>query len=205
MAFFKSLSYMYSHAGMYPHALTRKHTWRKVIQLFAKKSAEQEVRRGLPGCYPRLWRFCVSLTARPDAGEDLAQMTCLRAMEKAHLFTPGTHLDRWLFVMARRLWLNEVRKNSIRGAAGFVPSEEIDIPDQKPSQETNILARQVFSELQSLPEAQRVTALLVFVEGYKYNEVADILDIPTGTVMSRISAARKTLTTRMDAATGTAS
>ena len=130
-------------------------------------------------------------------------MTCMRAMEKAHLFKPGTHLDRWLFVMARRLWLNEIRKNSIRGAAGFVSIEDTQINDEKPSQETNIFAREVFNKLQNLPEAQRVTALLVFVEGYKYSEAAEILDIPKGTVMSRISAVRKILVGHMDTATGT--
>ncbi len=130
-------------------------------------------------------------------------MTCLRAIEKAEHFTPGTHLDRWLFVMARRLWLNEIRKNSIRQSAGFVPTEEFDVEDKKPSTETNILAREVFSKIQTLPEAQRVTALLVFVEGYKYAEAAEILDVPAGTIMSRISTARKTLAAQIDVATGT--
>ncbi|WP_120500327.1 RNA polymerase sigma factor [Roseovarius sp. EL26] len=157
----------------------------------------------MPSCFPRLWRFCAALTGQRDLADDLAQMTCLRAIEKAEHFTPGTHLDRWLFVMARRLWLNEIRKNSIRQSAGFVPTEEFDVEDKKPSTETNILAREVFSKIQTLPEAQRVTALLVFVEGYKYAEAAEILDVPAGTIMSRISTARKTLAAQIDVATGT--
>ena len=105
--------------------------------------------------------------------------------------------------MARRIWLNELRYEAIRGSAGFVPTDDVDISDGSPPVETNIFARQVLNELNGLPEAQRATALLVFVEGCKYAEAAEILDIPVGTVMSRISAARVTLAHRMEQATGT--
>lgn len=105
--------------------------------------------------------------------------------------------------MARRIWLNELRHEAIRGSAGFVSTEDVDISDGSPPVETNIFARQVLNELNGLPEAQRVTALLVFVEGCKYAEAADILDIPVGTVMSRIAATRVTLAQRIDRATGT--
>ncbi len=130
-------------------------------------------------------------------------MTCLRAIEKASHFQPGTHLDRWLFVMARRIWLNEIRSSSIRNARSFTNADGEVIADGKPEAETNIFARQVFAKMNALPEAQRVTALLVLVEGYKYNEAAEILDIPIGTVMSRVAAARKTLISQLEPATGT--
>ncbi len=175
----------------------------KTIRIFGKKDSRQAVEQGLPVCFARLWRFCVALTGQRDLADDLAQMTCLRALEKSAQFTPGTHLDRWLFVMARRLWLNELRKNSVRAAAGFAHMEDTDVADQKPATETNIFAREVFAKVNELPEAQRVTALLVFVEGYKYAEAADILDIPIGTVMSRISSARKALAAQLEEATGT--
>ncbi|WP_338549329.1 RNA polymerase sigma factor [Roseovarius phycicola] len=145
----------------------------------------------------------MALTGQRALGDDLAQMTCLRALEKADQFTPGTHLDRWLFVMARRLWLNELRRDAIRQTESFSANADDQHPAEIPSTETNIMAREVFQKMNALPEAQRVTALLVFVEGYTYAETADMLDIPPGTVMSRISAARKTLATQMEAATGT--
>lgn len=165
----------------------------KTIRLFGKKSGDHAVRTGLPACFPRLWRFCLSLTGQRDRADDLAQMTCTRAIEKAHLYQPGTHLDRWLFVMARRLWLNELRA----GVHEAQSVDAVDIADNSAPAETNIFAREVLNELNTLPEAQRSAALLVFVEGYKYAEAADILDIPVGTIMSRISAARTTLATRL--------
>ncbi len=152
------------------------------------------MRTGLPACFPRLWRFCLSLTGQRDKADDLAQMTCTRAIEKAHLYQPGTHLDRWLFVMARRLWLNELRDNARRVTQSV---HDVDIADNSAPAETNIFARDVLHELNTLPEAQRAAALLVFVEGYKYAEAAEILDIPVGTIMSRISAARATLAARL--------
>lgn len=136
-------------------------------------------------------------------GDDLAQMTCLRALEKADRFTPGTHLDRWLFVMARRLWINELRRDAIRQTESFAAGEIDQLAAQDSSSETNIFVREVFQKMNALPEAQRVTALLVLVEGYTYAETAELLDIPPGTVMSRISAARKTLASQLQPATGT--
>lgn len=130
-------------------------------------------------------------------------MTCLRAIEKAIQFKPGTHLDRWLFTIARSVWLNEMRRNAIRQAESFSGTHEEMTASEAPTAETNIFAREVFNKVVSLPEAQRVTALLVFVEGYTYAETAAALDIPIGTVMSRISATRKALQSQTDQATGT--
>ena len=60
--------------------------------------------------------------------------------------------------------------------------------------ETNIFARQVLNKVQALPDKQRLCVLLVYVEGYSYAEAAETLDIPIGTVMSRLSAARRVIT-----------
>lgn len=158
------------------------------------------VRRGLPQVFPRLWRYAVSLTGRRDWGDDLAQTTCVRALDRAHQFQPGTHLDRWLFTMAKRIWLNELRARKVRTGGGLVPVEEIDLPDHAPDQETNILAREVLNKVNALPEAQRQAVFLVYVEGYSYKEAAEIMEIPIGTVMSRLAAARKSIA----AATGPA-
>lgn len=152
---------------------------------------------GLPGVYSRLWRFCLVLCKDRAQADDLAQTTCARALEKADQFTPGTHLDRWLFTMARRLWLNDQRAGRLRQGQGVVAIEDADLADAGPSTETNILAREVFTMIQALPEAQRTTALLVYVEGQTYREAAEILDIPVGTVMSRLSALRKTINGHM--------
>jgi len=132
-------------------------------------------------------------TGRRDIGEDLAQATCVRALEKQTQFQKGTRLDLWLFKMAHRLWLNDLRAQKVRRGQGVVPIEDASIPDNKPDAVSNIFGREVLNKVMSLPEAQRTTVLLVYVEGFKYAEAAEILNIPPGTVMSRLSAARATL------------
>ena len=156
------------------------------------------MRAGLPDLYPRLWRFALSLTGERAGADDLAQATAARALEQAAKYQAGTSLAAWLFTMARRIWLNEKRAERIRGAGALVPIEEIDLPAQNPDAETNRMAREVLMRVMALPEAQRATVLLVYVEGHTYKEAAAILEIPIGTVMSRLAAARQKIQTAPD-------
>ena len=169
----------------------------RIIRFGRKKSSADEIRQALPGLYPRLWRFCYGLTGARDVAEDLAQATSMRALERSDQYQSGTHLDRWLFVMARRMWINERRRDVLRAGNGLVTTEDSDLADPNPPVETNIFARQVLSEITALPEKQRETVMLVYVEGFAYREAADVLEIPIGTVMSRLAAARKTLGVRL--------
>ncbi len=147
----------------------------------------------LTAAYPRLWRFCVATTGRYDVGADLAQSACLRAMEKSTQFVPGTKFDAWIFRIAQRMWLNELRSQAVRRGQGQISVEDAGLADAAPDAVSNIFHREVLDKVMALPEAQRVTVLLVYVEGNSYAEASDILDIPIGTVMSRLSAARAKL------------
>ena len=133
------------------------------------------------------------LTSARDLADDLAQAACLRALEKADLFQQGTQFDRWIFRLTHNLWINELRKQAVRRGTGITPIEETDLPDPRPDQEMNILGQQVLSQIMTLPEAQRSTVLLVYGEGYSYRDAAKVLEIPVGTVMSRLAGARKKL------------
>ncbi|MFT5785110.1 MAG: RNA polymerase sigma-70 factor (ECF subfamily) [Ascidiaceihabitans sp.] len=154
--------------------------------------------------FPRLWRYCMALTGQRDWADDLAQTTCLRAIEQSAKFEAGTHLDRWMFRMAQRVWLNELRSRKVRMGGGLVPVEEIDLPANLPDSETNIFARDVLNKVNTLPEAQRQSVFLVYVEGYSYKEAAHMMDIPIGTVMSRLAAARRVISQRMNVGKGAA-
>jgi RNA polymerase sigma-70 factor (ECF subfamily) len=154
------------------------------------ETSRRDVRAGLEPCLPRLWRYALMLSRAHDVADDLVQATCLRAIERADQFVPGTRLDRWLFSILRSIWLNEVRARRIREGGGFVDSESVLVADGAREIETNILASQVLQEIGRLPEAQRETVLLVYGEGYSYAEAAEALGIPVGTVMSRLATAR---------------
>lgn len=112
-----------------------------------------------------------------------------QGLSKATQFTPGTHVDRWLFRILHRLWLNRVRATKVRHGAGLVPVEDaglksLDDPEQ------NFFGSEVLKAVAGLSDAQRAPVLLVYVEGYTYAEAADMLEIPVGTIMSRLAAAR---------------
>ena len=142
---------------------------------------------------PSLYSAALRMTRNPADAEDLVQATCLRALEKSHQFEPGTRLDRWLFSILHSIWLNEIRAARYRQGQGLIDPESALIFDGTKEIETNILARQVLKEVQSLPQAQRETLFLVYVEGFPYRETAQLLDVPIGTVMSRLHRGRKAL------------
>jgi RNA polymerase sigma-70 factor (ECF subfamily) len=157
-------------------------------------SASQDaVMAGLPAELKRLWRFALVLSRSRDTAEDLVQATCLRALERAHQFEPGTRLDRWLFTILRSIWLNDIRARKTRQGTGTVDAETELVFDGARVIETNILALHVLREVEALPEARRETVYLVYVEGLAYREAADVLGVPIGTVMSRLAAARAKL------------
>jgi RNA polymerase sigma-70 factor, ECF subfamily len=157
------------------------------------EASRREVRAGLEPALARLWRYALVLSRARDVADDLVQATCLRAIERADQFQPGTRVDRWLFSILRSIWLNEIRSRRIREGGGFVDAEEVLTTDGAREIEMNITASAVFRAIGQLPEAQRETVLLVYGDGYSYAEAAAALAVPIGTVMSRLAAARTTL------------
>jgi RNA polymerase sigma-70 factor (ECF subfamily) len=151
------------------------------------------VRDGLDRLLPRLWRFCLVLSGDRSAADDLAQAACLRALEREHQFEAGSRLDHWVFRIAQTVWLNQLRADKVRRGRGVVPIEGAELVDLAADAEANLFLREVLSGVMALPEAQRVTLLLVYVEGYSYQEAAEHLEIPVGTVMSRLAVARRRL------------
>ena len=157
------------------------------------KSPHQEVKAGLKPLFPRLWRYCLVMTGSADQAADLAQTTCLKALEKSEQFTSGTHLDRWVFRIAKNLWFNELRAQAVRQGGGLQSVDEAEIDDRLSSSESTSLNKDMLKGVLSLPEAQRIVVAMVYIEGYSYRESADMLEIPIGTVMSRLAAARAKL------------
>ena len=157
------------------------------------EASRREVRAGLEPSLARLWRYALVLSRARDTAEDLMQATCLRAIERADQFVPGTRVDRWLFAILRSIWLNEIRSQRIREGGGFVDAAEALTTDGAREIEMNITAAAVLRAIDRLPEAQRETILLVYGEGYSYAEAAAALGVPIGTIMSRLSAGRAAL------------
>jgi RNA polymerase sigma-70 factor (ECF subfamily) len=163
-------------------------------------SGHDPVKDGLALHLEALWRYGLVLSRNRDTAEDLVQATCVRALERAHQFVPGTRLDRWLFSIERSIWFNELRARRVRQGSGVVDAEIALVFEGGEAIETNILAAQVLSEIGRMAEAQQETVLLVYAEGFSYREAADFLGVPIGTIMSRLAAIREKLSPLADAA-----
>ena len=133
------------------------------------------------------------MSRQRHVADDLVQATCVRALERAGQYEPGTRMDRWLLSILHSIWLNEVRAQRVRQGQGQVDADQALAFDGESVAQTHVLAAQVIRRVDALPEAQRETVFLAYVEGLSYREVADVLQVPIGTVMSRLAAARAKL------------
>lgn len=157
---------------------------------------------------PRLRRFAIGLAGSVEEGEDLLQAACLKALEKWQQWRPGTRLDSWVFKIIQTTWLDR-RKSATHRLVDFntdaaatagdqyvatAIDEELDL--RRDLQRTRLA-------IDNLPPDQRSVLLLVVGQGFTYQEAAKALQIPVGTVMSRLARARWALSrmTRNDDAT----
>ncbi|GFE49064.1 DNA-directed RNA polymerase sigma-70 factor [Roseobacter cerasinus] len=152
-----------------------------------------DLKREMIALLPRLRRFAQTLTRSAPEADDLVQDACLRALSRASLWDPAQPLDRWLFRITRNLWINEVRKRQVRMGSGHIPAEDSVELVTTETGEARVAARQLQGKIEQLPSDLATTLLVVSVEGYSYAEAAELLDVPVGTVMSRMYRARKTL------------
>ena len=157
------------------------------------------VREELVEMLPRLCRFAHGLTRDVAAGDDLTQATVERVLSRWNSWDGNKPLRFWVFKIAKNLWLDQLRAQKVRGEPKDISQLSDSINDEtQADMETTILLQQVSSRLNQLPEEQHLVLMLVAVEGYSYKETAELLEIPIGTVMSRLSRARAALIDAFD-------
>ncbi len=146
---------------------------------------------GIVACIPSLRRYARGLTADRDAADDLVQDTLERAWTRIAFWERRGDLRAWLFSILHNLFVDRVRSAG-RSPLAQMPEEEIMAP-VRPTQTDMIEVRDLDKALLVLPLEQREVLLLVAVEQMSYEQVARVLDVPAGTVMSRLSRARQRL------------
>lgn len=143
---------------------------------------------------PRLRRFALALTGEKDKADDLVQDTCERALAHLDQWKPGTSLDSWMYRIAQNIWVDHHRSRKTRGEQFQLDeAENIAGEDGRNVTESRLTLAAVNEGIARLPPDQQVLIAMVCVEGISYKEAASILDIPIGTVMSRLSRARQAL------------
>lgn len=143
---------------------------------------------------PRLRRFCFALTGDMDKSDDLVQDVCERALAHIDQWQHGTRLDSWMYRIAQNLWLDRHRAQKVRGEQhGLDEVEDIAGCDGRDITENRLTLAAVNESIQRLAPEQRVLVAMVCIEGMSYKEASAVLEIPIGTVMSRLARARKVL------------
>lgn len=152
-----------------------------------------------------LYNMAYRLTRNADDAQDLVQETYLKAYKYYDKFEKGTNLKAWLFRIMKNTFINNYRKkqsqpqqsafDDIEESFESLVSEEAGHPIKDPEQVAleNVLDEDVQNALDSLRDDYRMVILLVDIEGFSYKEAAEILDVPVGTVMSRLYRGRKLL------------
>jgi len=160
-----------------------------------------DIYRDIEAEIPRLRRYARVLVHNLSDADDLIQDCLVRAIAKQHLWQEGTNLRAWLFSILHNQHINQIRRDLRTGTR--VQLNEADPELGRPAgQDRRLELRDLERALSQLPEEQRAAILLVGLEGFAYQEVADILGVPTGTVRSRISRGRDTMRRLMSAEPG---
>jgi RNA polymerase sigma-70 factor (ECF subfamily) len=149
---------------------------------------------------PRLRRFALRLSGTGHEAEDLVQSACERALANLHKFEPGVAIDSWMFRTIQNLFVDGRRAAVVRGGnADPVDPDLLSGGDAGREAEASILLGSVRAVVDGLPADQRDVLLLVCVEGLSYREAAERLDVPIGTVMSRLCRARTAVHAQLEA------
>jgi RNA polymerase sigma-70 factor, ECF subfamily len=144
--------------------------------------------------------FAFNLTKNSEDAKDLYQETAYRAMTNMDKFRPGTNLKAWLFTIMKNIFINNYRKknkaNTIVDSTDnlYYINSTVSAIDNRA--ESSIMMKELVRLIEKLDDSIRVPFLMHY-QGYKYQEIADYLDLPLGTVKSRIFFARKELKDRI--------
>ena len=141
---------------------------------------------------PRLRRYARALTRDIVSADDLVQDCLTRALAKLHLWQEGSDLRAWLFTILHNQYVNHIRR-AVREGAAVALNETEPMLSRAPQQGKRLELRDLERAITQLPEEQRSVILLVGLEGMRYEEVAAVLDVPVGTIRSRLSRGREAL------------
>ena len=180
----------------------------KILPLSSSTSVPNEdFEAGVLSQLDSLYRTALRMTNNPQEAEDLVQETMLKAFRFSHTYQPGTNLRAWLFRILNTSAINRYRKQASHPTTVALPEGEEfylynkirDLSGQELNQgaEEEVLSQylddDVYKALSDLPPNFRMAVILADIEGLSYKEIAEVLQIPIGTVMSRISRARRQL------------
>ncbi len=157
--------------------------------------AAEELRQELAALLPRLRRFARTLAWQREDADDLVQLALERALKAQDQWQPGTRLDAWVYRIMKNAWIDELRSRGRQSEVMVASADAEDLGERVGESESGALITRlsVHKAMQRLPEEQRLAVSLVLVEGLSYKEAAESLEIPVGTLTSRLARGREAL------------
>jgi RNA polymerase sigma-70 factor (ECF subfamily) len=140
---------------------------------------------------PRLRRFARTLTRHPQDADDLVQLAVERALTRSKQWRPDSSLTNWMLAIVRNAWIDETRSRRRRDAVLVPENEAAEVGDTGTDRDIEWWSIQ--SALDGLPEEQRLAVALVLIEGLSYREAAQVMEVPIGTLTSRLARGRMAL------------
>ena len=153
--------------------------------------ASQTIHEQIVTLLPRLRRFARNLTHNPHDADDVVQIAVERALLRLDQWRRDARLDSWMFKIVRNAWIDELRSRGRRDKV-FLAEEAGDHVGIE-SIENEATRMSVHAAMARLPEDQRVAVSLVLIEGLPYREAAEVLEVPIGTLTSRLARGRQAL------------
>ena len=150
----------------------------------------------LLGLLPRLRRFGRALARDPADADDLTQQAIEKALKARGQWQPGTRMDSWMYRIMRNTWIDTARARS-RAAETFLPPNAGSHVAGRDEADALVARNDVAAAMATLPDEQREAVALVLVEGLAYKEAAAVLDVPIGTLTSRLARGRLALIARL--------
>jgi RNA polymerase sigma factor (sigma-70 family) len=148
----------------------------------------------LTALLPRLRRFAHALSRNSADADDLTQAAVERALRSKDQWQPGTRLDSWMYRITRNLWIDTARGRARKEKFEAPPEDAERVgEDPRQSMDASLDLKRVMAAMQRLPEEQREIVALILIEGFGYREVSEMLDLPIGTVSSRLVRGRTAL------------
>jgi len=164
------------------------------------RASVDELRGQIVDLLPRLRRFARTLARNPHDADDLVQIAVERALARSDQLRPDSKLSSWMFGILRNAWIDQARSRG-RHDRVFAP-EELGENVGEGSDDAQTDALSVQDAMARLPEEQRAAVSLVLVEGLSYKEAAEVMNVPVGTLTSRLARAREALQTLLSDTTG---
>jgi RNA polymerase sigma-70 factor (ECF subfamily) len=155
-----------------------------------------DFRSELAELIPKLRRFAFGICGTAHDADDLVQSAMERALRNEDQWRPGTRLDSWMYRIMQNLWIDQMRQRRSRGTVA--PLEDafaVVGEDARVTVENRDMAARAIAAFNALSPEVKAAAAMVILNGQSYRQAADALDVPIGTIMSRVARARRALET----------